>query len=75
MLLVGFFTLFAKTWSGWKKMVPFLPALMPFIGMIIANLIGIGAGINQILVASSWILLGYTVLTFAETNANLPVTA
>ena len=69
MLLVGVFTLFAKTWSSWRKVVPFLPAVMPFLGMFIANLIGIGGGVNQILVALSWILLGYSVLTYAKFNA------
>ena len=72
---MGFFTLFAENLVWMEEDDSFLPALMPFIGMIIVNLIGIGCGVNLILVASSWILLGYTVLSYAESNANLPVTA
>jgi hypothetical protein len=63
MLLVGVFTLRANVWKGWKKVVPFLPAVMPFIGMAIGAAIGVVGGVNVSLVALSWILLGYCVVT------------
>ena len=62
MLLVGVFTIRANVWTGWKKVVPFLPAVMPFIGMAIGAAIGISGGVNVSLVALSWILLGYCVV-------------
>jgi hypothetical protein len=63
MLLVGVFTFRANVWKGWKKVVPFLPAVMPFIGMAIGAAIGVVGGVNVSLVALSWILLGYCVVT------------
>ncbi len=65
LLLNGFFTLFAHVWSGWKKVVAFLPAIMPFVGMAIGSLTGI-EGVNVSLVGLSWMLLGYTVSVSLE---------
>lgn len=65
MLLVGVFTIRANVWKGWKKVVPFLPAVMPFIGMAIGAAIGVDGGVNVTLVALSWILLGYCVVNSA----------
>jgi hypothetical protein len=63
MLLNGAFTLRAPVWTGWKKAVPFLPAIMPFVGMALGNLIGVEGGVNVSLVALSWMVLGYAVIT------------
>ena len=65
MLLVGVFTIRANVWKGWQKVVPFLPAVMPFIGMAIGAAIGISGGVNVSLVALSWMLLGYCVVNSA----------
>jgi len=62
MLVIGVLTVRASVWKGWTKVVPFLPAVMPFIGMAIGAAIGI-AGVNVSLVALSWMLLGYSVVT------------
>lgn len=70
LLLNGFFTLRANVWSGWKKAVPFLPAIMPFLGMAIGSLTGV-EGVNVSLVALSWVLLGYTV-TISPESALVP---
>jgi hypothetical protein len=66
LLMNGFFTLFAGVWTGWKKAVAFLPAIMPFVGLAIGSLIGIEGVVNLSLVALSWMLLGYTVTTSPE---------
>jgi hypothetical protein len=63
MLLNGTFTVVAKVWRGWKLLVPFLPAIMPFVGIALGSLIGIEGAVNVILVALSWMLLGYAVMT------------
>ena len=76
MLLVGVLTVLANVWKGWKKVVPFLPAVMPFIGMAIGAAIGIVGGVNVSLVALSWMLLGYSVVTSpAPVNAMAPIVA
>ena len=76
MLLVGVLTVLANVWKGWKKVVPFLPAVMPFIGMAIGAAIGIVGGVNVSLVALSWMLLGYSVVTSpAPVNAMVPTVA
>lgn len=76
MLLVGVLTVLANVWKGWKKAVPFLPAVMPFIGMAIGAAIGIAGGVNVSLVALSWILLGYSVMTSpVPVNATAPTVA
>jgi hypothetical protein len=74
LLLNAFFTLFANVWSGSKKAVAFLPALMPFVGMAIGSLIGIEGAVNLSLVGLSWMLLGYTV-TISLQSALVPVKA
>jgi hypothetical protein len=74
LLLNGFFTLFANVWSGWKKAVAFLPAIMPFVGMAIGSLIGIEGAVNLSLVGLSWMLLGYTV-TISPESALIPAKA
>lgn len=76
MLLVGVLTILAQVWKGWKKVVPFLPAVMPFIGMAIGAAIGIVGGVNVSLVALSWMLLGYSVVTSpTAVNATAPTVA
>jgi hypothetical protein len=63
MILLGIFTVIAKVWTGGKQVAPFLPAVMPFIGMAIGGLLHIVGAVNVSLVALSWVLLGYLVLT------------
>ncbi len=75
MLLVGSFTVFAKVWKGGRQFVPFLPALMPFVGMAIGSLIGIVGGVNVSLVAISWIVLGFVVFSYGEAFKSSPVTS
>ena len=74
LLMNGFFTLRANVWSGWKKAVPFLPAIMPFVGMALGSLIGVQGAVNLSLVALSWMLLGYTV-TISPERALVPASA
>jgi hypothetical protein len=74
LLMNGFFTLSANVWTGWKKAVAFLPAIMPFVGLAIGSLIGIEGVANLSLVALSWMLLGYTVTTGPE-DALVPAKA
>ena len=64
LVLNGVFVLRANVWSGWKQIVPFLPAIMPFVGIAIDGLIGTKVGVNVGLIGLSWMLLGY-VLTMS----------
>lgn len=73
MLLVGFLTVFGKVWKGGRQFVPFLPALMPFVGMAIGSLVGIVGGVNVSLVAISWILLGFVVFSYGEAFTTSPI--
>ncbi len=74
MVLVGVLTVRANVWKGWKKVIPFLPAVMPFIGMAIGAAIGVAGGVNVSLVALSWMLLGYAVVTSpVQLKAMVPV--
>ncbi len=65
MVIVGVLALATKTCSGWRKVTPLMTVLAWPMGWFIQSMIGM-SGLANLIMAASWVLLGYAVLSGAQ---------
>ncbi len=68
MVLVGIFTIAAKTWPGWRRYLPLMIIIVTVVGRA-TRLVDTGNVIGQVLIMGLWLLLGYAVATAKEPAA------
>jgi len=66
-LMVGIFTIAAKTWSGWHKVVPLLCILVVPVGLVVWQVTGVPSLVN-VVAGIAWMLLGYVVAVRSSTS-------
>jgi hypothetical protein len=68
MLLAGIFALIARTWAGWRKVMPIVCFLSTIVGLALSSVVGNGI---TVLVALSYLLLGVAVFTTSQKDTAL----
>ncbi len=68
MVLVGIFTIAAKTWPGWRAYVPLIIIIVTVVGRA-TRVVDAENIFGQVMIMALWMVLGYVVATAREPSA------